>query len=259
MSSIAGHEATIRRLYKKRHSVTFIAKAIGVHTTSVSQKLAQMGLRERIHPKRVTQKQRAEIARLYRAKKSPQEIQEQFGICRQTVLDISRSLGCKIQPRGQRYRAFNDRQLKRMATLWTQGESQFAIARKFGVSQAVISRLLRGIGVEIKPRLARGARHGLWKDGRTITAGGYVLVRMPDDRRFASMTNRSGYVLEHRLVMAQKLGRALLVNETVHHINGIKTDNRPGNLQLRQGRHGKGLIYRCARCGSRDLIVDELI
>jgi len=71
-------------------------------------------------------------------------------------------------------------------------------------------------------------KHNAWKGGRPKTGMGYIMVYCPSH----PYCNSRGYVLEHRLVMEKHLGRTLLPAEVVHHISGIKTDNRIPNLML---------------------------
>lgn len=75
------------------------------------------------------------------------------------------------------------------------------------------------------PRL--GADNPSFK-GRTTSSEGYVLIYAPNHPNTRSDKN----VLEHRMVMAEHLGRPLQSDEVVHHKNGDKSDNRLENLEL---------------------------
>ncbi|MCM1003600.1 MAG: HNH endonuclease [Candidatus Gastranaerophilales bacterium] len=71
-----------------------------------------------------------------------------------------------------------------------------------------------------------------WKGGRRIEKNtGYVLIWNSQEQR---------YLREHRVIMENHLGRKLKQYEDVHHINGIKNDNRIENLEvLVKSEHAK--------------------
>ena len=80
------------------------------------------------------------------------------------------------------------------------------------------------------PMAWKGENSRSWKGGRRETPRGYILINMPGHHSLQGSQRR--YVLEHRLVMEQYLGRNLESYEQVHHKNGIRNDNRIENLEL---------------------------
>lgn len=87
------------------------------------------------------------------------------------------------------------------------------------------------------PENIEGSNNGHWKGGLHVRKDGYVLVRKGVIRKKEKGTR---YILQHRMVMENHLGRKLLRSEIVHHKNGNKSDNSIGNLELMtQSKHAK--------------------
>ena len=77
-------------------------------------------------------------------------------------------------------------------------------------------------------KLQKGKGNNNWGGGRWKVPSGYILIWDPEHPN----ANNDRCVREHILVMEKKLGRYLKEKEIVHHINGIKDDNRIKNLYL---------------------------
>ena len=120
---------------------------------------------------------------------------------------------------------------KKRGTAWNKGISLSEEAKRN------ISEKLEGnipwnkgkIGVQIGNKKEK---NGQWKGGIS-SQGDYILIRNYSDEPFHSMADNNNYIKEHRLVMAKHLGRCLEPWELVHHINGIKKDNRIENLEIK--------------------------
>lgn len=87
-------------------------------------------------------------------------------------------------------------------------------------------------------------RNARWNGGRfKDNTFGYVFVLKPGHPN----ADMRGYVREHVYVMSNHLGRPIAKNEVVHHINGIRDDNRLENLQVmlrgvHNTHHHKGVM-----------------
>ena len=79
-------------------------------------------------------------------------------------------------------------------------------------------------GRPLEPPIQVKKTNGEWDNGH-----GYIVLNTPE-----------GYKMKHRVVMEQHLGRPIKNYETVHHKNGIRSDNRLVNLELWSSNHPSG-------------------
>jgi len=96
----------------------------------------------------------------------------------------------------------------------------------------------------------------LWKIEKTVKKGEYVYAVVPGHPRAIEF----GYVLLHRVLMENHLGRLLDSNEVVHHIDDKKLNNDLSNLEVldkiehlrRHATTGRAMVeLRCPECRKR--------
>ena len=76
----------------------------------------------------------------------------------------------------------------------------------------------------------------MWKIEKVVSKGDYNYAIVKEHPK----ATKNGYVLEHRIVMENHLGRLLNPNEVVHHKNGNKKDNKVENLEVCEAKeHAK--------------------
>lgn len=94
----------------------------------------------------------------------------------------------------------------------------------------------------------------MWEIQKIIKKGDYLYASVPEH----PYCTKNGYVLLHRIVMENHLGRILKPGEVVHHKNGNKKDNDISNLELltnsvhstmhNRERGRKYVLLRCPEC-----------
>lgn len=85
-----------------------------------------------------------------------------------------------------------------------------------------------GVCEKCLPKYRSGAKSPRWKGGKIIDSKGYVMVKF----RGHPFADKNGYVLEHRLIMADLIGIEYVTDMIVHHKDGDRQNNNPNNLEL---------------------------
>jgi HNH endonuclease len=107
-------------------------------------------------------------------------------------------------------------------------------AKKHGFTNQHTERSERSRAAMAKkyPNGRYGELAGNWRGGRSKHGGGYIKIMKPDH----PYADGNGYVLEHRYVMEQKIGRILRPEQVVDHIDRNRSNNHPDNLALHETR-----------------------
>lgn len=126
--------------------------------------------------------------------------------------------------------------------------SAVQIAKKFNCSATLIYWRFKKLGIPTRTAgesnriawqrqlrsMGKGEKNPNWHGGFYKRDKGYIFKLAPDHPR----ADRSGYVQEHILVWEETHHRRLPKGHVIHHLNGIKDDNRPSNLvAMKAGEH----------------------
>jgi hypothetical protein len=159
----------------------------------------------------------------------------------------------------------SDADKDKITNLYNEGNSTAEIGKSLGISSGTVASWMRRWGVPVRDRslqrkLAerkinrRGANNSRWKGGRSPLQGYMRLLNHAHPR-----ADSHGYVLEHILVWEKIHKRYLPKGWVVHHLNGIKDDNRPENLiALPTRKHRQVLQAKAKRIRELEILNSQL-
>lgn len=259
--------AEARKLYEEGLSLKAIARRLAISPATAKRAVLHGGgqmrtpgrpvgssdqfQRTRRSPHELTAEERAAIIELYSSGEGLVPLARRFRSGVVTVRNVLAAAGLTIRGRGGIGIDLSDEKAQAILALWREGKSSETIFREVGTTRPTVRKVLRLAGETWQ------ARHRVAGEPFR-TPQGYVMRYLPPSHPYALMRQSGGTLFEHRLVMAEHLGRPLERWETVHHINGVRDDNRLENLQLRSGKHGNGLAFRCEDCGSTNVTAVQL-
>lgn len=122
------------------------------------------------------------------------------------------------------------------------------VAERLQLGKTTVATWLRKLGVqrgisEAKKLYGsnRAERNRNWRGGRKLR-GGYIYVYKPDHPMALARKTYNPYVPEHILIWEQAHGRSLPTDWVIHHLNGIRGDNRLENLLALPRKHHSPML-----------------
>ena len=236
-----------------------IARITGLGTATVARVRQRNGLPSKGRHKKFSTEDIESLAKEYSEGVSLNALARRHDTTIATMSTRLKKHGVTIRRSGGRVRDIPDAITDEIVEAYRQGYSHKEIATQVNLGALKVSALLKNRGEwSDSPHVTRRRGGPRPRVERHRTGAGYITVYPPANWPWPEMVWPNGLILEHRMIMAQQIGRALTSRETVHHINGDNADNRLDNLQVRFGQHGPGAAAHCGDCGSTNIIHEEL-
>ena len=108
------------------------------------------------------------------------------------------------------------------------GKTTYDIGRELGIAKTSVTNWLHKLGIPVRPRGMRGNGKGPRWTGGVMVQNGYIHLYKPNHPN----AHPDGYIMEHRFIMEQHLGRYLKRDELVHHKDEDILNNYIGNLEI---------------------------
>lgn len=217
--------------YMTHKNAPLLSRETGISQSAIYSSLRRQGIpRERQGARSDAERDR-QIVELFQELKSTRLVADRMEIPMSTIHHILKKSGVQTPRVGRRHNPYAacDVNAQKVLKMCEDGYSLAEIGEAVGTTGVEVKKFLRRHGITKEfPKATYGEKHYAWK-GRSIDKNGYVVVHCKGHPNARKHTH---YIFEHRLVMEDAIGRFLLPTEVVHHINGVKNDNRIENLQL---------------------------
>jgi hypothetical protein len=165
---------------------------------------------------------------------SGRQAAKELGITYRTFSSKLKNNGIEFKKRESGYPELRDKEWLKSEYI-DKKKSLRQISLEIGATVGAVHSAVRWLGFETRkgkesfslkyPEGRFGKLASNWKGGRR-NQGNYTMIYSPERQD----ADKNGYVMEHRLIAEQLIGRPIKKEEDVHHINGDKKDNRPENL-----------------------------
>lgn len=243
-------------LYNDGKTSVEVAKEMNCSPTTVCKIARQNGIQVRQYGW-IKQNEKAGIITSHLSGMSVDQIANHYKHGQTTIRKILKDASCQLKIY-KKSRYLEPREIDKAIKLYYEGSGIRNIAEDMDCGYSYLRNMFIKRGVKIRTKheatsLVFNKRNPNWGLGRKKVAEGYIEVWAPNHPK----ANKKGYIREHILVWEKAHGD-LALGYVIHHLNGIKDDNRLKNLtplpkrihdsgHLRHGRLKDAFIRKLQR------------